>query len=183
MAYSPRNKARDGSYRKIEIQLINPELKQQNLKLNYRAGYFSKTGAPEDPRNGRVRAINRRKSLLSTGIKPVILAAACVSARSFSDSEHPLRSVPPEVSFVKSPDYIQMNNSTSDRGRVLIVDDDRRVLELLVDLIELEGYAVASAAKMERRRRTGPFVWTRRRHQRRRNAAGWWSGAVPPSEK
>src|SRR5918992_1342801 len=28
VAYSPRNKARDGSYRKIEIQLINPELKQ-----------------------------------------------------------------------------------------------------------------------------------------------------------
>src|SRR5687768_3141713 len=49
VAYSPRNKARDGSYRKIEIQLINPELKQQNLKLNYRAGYFSKTGAPETP--------------------------------------------------------------------------------------------------------------------------------------
>ena len=38
-----------------------------------------------------------------------------------------------------------MNTVTSDRGRVLIVDDDRRVLELLVDLIELEGYAVASA--------------------------------------
>lgn len=49
VAYSPRNKARDGSYRKIEIQLINPELKQQNLKLNYRAGYFSKTGAPDTP--------------------------------------------------------------------------------------------------------------------------------------
>jgi VWFA-related protein len=49
VAYSPRNKNRDGSYRKIEIQIINPELKQQNLKLNYRAGYFAKTGAPETP--------------------------------------------------------------------------------------------------------------------------------------
>jgi VWFA-related protein len=49
VAYSPRNKARDGSYRKIEIQLINPELKQQNLKLNYRAGYFAKTAIPETP--------------------------------------------------------------------------------------------------------------------------------------
>ena len=38
-----------------------------------------------------------------------------------------------------------MSTSTSDRGRVLIVDDDRRVLELLVDLLELEGYQVASA--------------------------------------
>jgi VWFA-related protein len=47
VAYSPSNKARDGSYRKIEIQLMNPALKQQNLKLNYRAGYFAKTGGPE----------------------------------------------------------------------------------------------------------------------------------------
>ena len=46
VAYSPTNKARDGSYRKIEIQLVNPALKQQNLKLNYRAGYFAKTGEP-----------------------------------------------------------------------------------------------------------------------------------------
>lgn len=49
VAYSPLNKARDGSYRKIEIQIINPDLKQQNLKLNYRAGYFAKTAAPETP--------------------------------------------------------------------------------------------------------------------------------------
>jgi Ca-activated chloride channel family protein len=43
VAYSPTNKARDGSFRKIEIQLVNPELKQQSLKLNYRTGYFAKT--------------------------------------------------------------------------------------------------------------------------------------------
>jgi VWFA-related protein len=43
VAYSPTNKARDGSFRKIEIQIINPALKQQSLKLNYRTGYFSKT--------------------------------------------------------------------------------------------------------------------------------------------
>jgi Ca-activated chloride channel family protein len=43
VAYSPTNKARDGSYRKIEIQIVNPELKQQSLKLNYRSGYFAKT--------------------------------------------------------------------------------------------------------------------------------------------
>jgi Ca-activated chloride channel homolog len=47
VAYSPTNKARDGSYRKIEIQVINPDLKQQDLKLNYRAGYFAKTTGPE----------------------------------------------------------------------------------------------------------------------------------------
>jgi VWFA-related protein len=49
VAYSPTNKARDGSYRKIEIQVVNPALKQQSLKLNYRSGYFAKTGATEPP--------------------------------------------------------------------------------------------------------------------------------------
>ena len=43
VAYSPSNKSRDGSYRRIEIQVINPAFKQQSLKLNYRAGYFAKT--------------------------------------------------------------------------------------------------------------------------------------------
>ncbi|HYK21634.1 MAG TPA: VWA domain-containing protein [Pyrinomonadaceae bacterium] len=50
VAYSPKNKARDGSYRKIEIEVVNPALKQQNLKLNYRTGYFAKTTAPEPAR-------------------------------------------------------------------------------------------------------------------------------------
>ena len=39
-----------------------------------------------------------------------------------------------------------MTTSTSDRGRVLIVDDDRRILDLLVELLELEGYQVAGGA-------------------------------------
>ncbi|HLM24411.1 MAG TPA: VWA domain-containing protein [Pyrinomonadaceae bacterium] len=55
VAYSPTNKARDGSYRKIEIQLVNPSLKQQNLKLNYRVGYFAKT-ADREPATTRKRS-------------------------------------------------------------------------------------------------------------------------------
>lgn len=46
VAYSPSNKNRDGSYRKVEIQVTNPALSQE-LKLNYRPGYFAKTGVPE----------------------------------------------------------------------------------------------------------------------------------------
>lgn len=49
VAYSPSNKARDGSYRRIEIQITNPNLRQQNLKLNYRSGYFAKTVGAETP--------------------------------------------------------------------------------------------------------------------------------------
>jgi Ca-activated chloride channel homolog len=48
VAYSPSNKARDGSYRRIEIQVVNPAFREQNLKLNYRAGYFAKT-LPAEP--------------------------------------------------------------------------------------------------------------------------------------
>ena len=39
-----------------------------------------------------------------------------------------------------------MRTSTSERGRVLIVDDDRKILDLLVDLLEMEGYEVATAS-------------------------------------
>jgi PAS domain S-box-containing protein len=39
-----------------------------------------------------------------------------------------------------------MSISTSARGRVLIVDDDRKILDLLVDLLESEGYEISSAA-------------------------------------
>jgi Ca-activated chloride channel family protein len=53
VAYSPSNKSRDGSYRRIEIQLVNPVLRQQNLKLNYRAGYFAKSATPETPTRKR----------------------------------------------------------------------------------------------------------------------------------
>jgi VWFA-related protein len=45
LAYSPTNKARDGSFRKVEIEITNPELRKQNLKLTYRQGYFAKTTA------------------------------------------------------------------------------------------------------------------------------------------
>lgn len=43
LAYSPSNKARDGSYRKIQIEIVDPELRKQNLKLSYRPGYFART--------------------------------------------------------------------------------------------------------------------------------------------
>jgi VWFA-related protein len=45
VAYSPTNKRRDGSYRKLQIEIVNPELRKQNVKLNYRQGYFAKSDA------------------------------------------------------------------------------------------------------------------------------------------
>jgi len=42
IAYEPSNQKRDGSYRKIQIQLVNPELNKQKISLTHRQGYFAK---------------------------------------------------------------------------------------------------------------------------------------------
>jgi VWFA-related protein len=42
IAYSSTNKKRDGSYRKITIEITNPDLRKQNLQLRHRPGYFAK---------------------------------------------------------------------------------------------------------------------------------------------
>lgn len=43
IAYEPSNPKRDGTYRKIEIQVSNPELSKQKVRLTHRQGYFAKT--------------------------------------------------------------------------------------------------------------------------------------------
>lgn len=44
IAYSPKNKKRDATFRQVEIEVVNPELKKQKLFLTYRQGYFAKDG-------------------------------------------------------------------------------------------------------------------------------------------
>jgi VWFA-related protein len=44
IAYSSTNKKRDGAYRKITIEIINSDLRKQNLRLRHRPGYFAKSG-------------------------------------------------------------------------------------------------------------------------------------------
>src|SRR5258705_1175587 len=53
LAYSPSNKARDGSYRRIQIEVIKPELRQEKLKLNYRPGDFAKNADGDLPAKRR----------------------------------------------------------------------------------------------------------------------------------
>ena len=43
IAYEPTNQKRDGSFRKINIELTNSELQKQKVKITNRDGYFSKT--------------------------------------------------------------------------------------------------------------------------------------------
>jgi len=45
LAYEPTNQNRDGSYRKIEIQLTSPQLQKDKIKVTHRQGYFAKSSA------------------------------------------------------------------------------------------------------------------------------------------
>jgi VWFA-related protein len=45
IAYSSTNKRRDGAYRKVTIEITNPELRKHNLELRHRPGYFAKRGS------------------------------------------------------------------------------------------------------------------------------------------
>ena len=42
IAYSSTNKKRDGAYRKITIEITNPDLRREKLELRHRPGYFAK---------------------------------------------------------------------------------------------------------------------------------------------
>lgn len=42
VAYAPTNAKRDGSFRKVQIEIVNPALRNQ-IKLTHRNGYFAKT--------------------------------------------------------------------------------------------------------------------------------------------
>ena len=50
IAYEPTNQKRDGSYRKIEIQVANQSLSKQKVILTHRQGYFAKTENGQKPK-------------------------------------------------------------------------------------------------------------------------------------
>ncbi len=51
IAYSPSNKTKDGSFRKVQIDLVNSELKKQQLRLTYRQGYFARSAVDGRPKS------------------------------------------------------------------------------------------------------------------------------------
>lgn len=42
IGYSPTNANRDGSYRRIKIEILNPELRKNKVQLLYRQGYYAR---------------------------------------------------------------------------------------------------------------------------------------------
>jgi len=47
VAYSSTNKKHDGAYRKMTLEITNPELRKEQLRLRYRPGYFAKRAQAE----------------------------------------------------------------------------------------------------------------------------------------
>ena len=50
VAYSPTNKAKDGTFRQVKIEVVNPDLRKQNLRLTYRQGYFARSSVDARPK-------------------------------------------------------------------------------------------------------------------------------------
>jgi Ca-activated chloride channel family protein len=42
ISYTPTNRARDGSFRRLQLDITNPALRKQHLRLLYRQGYYAK---------------------------------------------------------------------------------------------------------------------------------------------
>jgi Ca-activated chloride channel homolog len=42
IAYTPTNPNRDGSYRRIRLEVINPEIRKEKVRLLYREGYYAR---------------------------------------------------------------------------------------------------------------------------------------------
>jgi VWFA-related protein len=53
LAYSSSNKSKDGTFRNVRIEVVNPELRKQNLRLTYRQGYFAQTASNTTPNTTR----------------------------------------------------------------------------------------------------------------------------------
>jgi Ca-activated chloride channel family protein len=49
VAYSSSNKARDGSYRRVAIEIVSSQPRSEELRLNYRPGYFAKSPGSISP--------------------------------------------------------------------------------------------------------------------------------------
>ena len=53
VSYAPTNKAHDGTFRQVRIDVVNTELQKQKLRLTYRRGYYALPPAPPVPARPR----------------------------------------------------------------------------------------------------------------------------------
>jgi VWFA-related protein len=50
IAYQPSNRKHDGSFRQVRVEIVNPELRKQKLRLLYRQGYYAANASPQRER-------------------------------------------------------------------------------------------------------------------------------------
>ncbi|HZI19341.1 MAG TPA: VWA domain-containing protein [Pyrinomonadaceae bacterium] len=60
ISYRPSNRARDGAFRRVEIEITNPQLRRRRLRLLYRRGYYARTDRAE-PEAGREEGKGERE--------------------------------------------------------------------------------------------------------------------------
>src|SRR5260370_2966824 len=53
LAYLSSNKTRAGVYLHVAIEIVNPETRKENLRLNYRPGYFAKSPDSAQPKGSK----------------------------------------------------------------------------------------------------------------------------------
>ena len=46
LAYRPSNTKRDGNFRQVRVEIVNPELRKHKLQLLYRQGYYARSAPP-----------------------------------------------------------------------------------------------------------------------------------------
>ena len=53
LSYTSTNRNRDGAYRKVQVEVTNPKLRKQKLRLLYRQGYYARAGMKDE--GGRMK--------------------------------------------------------------------------------------------------------------------------------
>jgi Ca-activated chloride channel family protein len=53
VSYTPTNKVRDGSWRRVRLDIVNKKLRDQKIKLSYRDGYFATPRSTPPPKRER----------------------------------------------------------------------------------------------------------------------------------
>ncbi len=117
IAYEPSNQNRDGSFRKIEIEIVNPQLKNDKVKLTHRQGPFGKQAAFSSVTSRRCRFVSGRMTYSPAGatltfgtkgraVGPnrfFIESISCITSRTYSrrscrtDSPHERRACTPSL--------------------------------------------------------------------------------------
>ena len=61
LSYAPTNRERDGTFRRIRLEITNPQLQKQKIKLAYREGYYALPPRPRPARSADAPANSQQR--------------------------------------------------------------------------------------------------------------------------